>query len=89
MPDLGMFAVPCSWRDDKILYIALFKPTEWSKNLDIFVIDTDGNIVQLTDDLAPDFDPKFSPNGMRIAFTSLRDEYANIYCMDADGSNVQ
>lgn len=86
--DLGMFAVPCSWRDD-ILYTAHFKPTEWSKNLDIFAIDTEGNIMQLTDDLAPDFDPKFSPDGTRIAFTSLRDEYANIYCMDADGSNVQ
>lgn len=86
--DLGMFAVPCSWQDT-ILYTAHFKPTEWSKNLDIFAIDTGGNIVQLTDDLAPDFDPRFSPDGARIAFTSLRDEYANIYCMDADGSNVQ
>jgi TolB protein len=77
--------VPSSWYNDKILFVS-----DDYENLDIFVMDAKGsNIHQLTTDESCDFDPKFSPDGTKIAFTSLRDGYANIYCMDADGSNVK
>jgi serine/threonine protein kinase len=36
-----------------------------------------------------DYDPAWDPNGERIAFTTLRDGWAQIYLMDLDGSNLQ
>ncbi|KYK28012.1 MAG: hypothetical protein AYK19_06040 [Theionarchaea archaeon DG-70-1] len=84
------FNIPSSWHDDNILYTSLFRISEWSKNLDVFVMNADGSSVKkLTDDVATDCDPKFSPDGTQIAFTSLRDGYANIYVMNADGSHIQ
>jgi Tol biopolymer transport system component len=48
-----------------------------------------GNVINLTN--SPDiFDgwPDWSPDGSKIAFTSVRDGNPDIYVMDADGSNV-
>jgi len=46
------------------------------------------NQTRLTNNLATDWDPCFSPDGTKIAFTSYRDEgYGEIYVMKADGSN--
>lgn len=36
-----------------------------------------------------DYDPAWHPNGDRIAFTSLRDGWAQIYVMNLDGSDLQ
>ena len=45
--------------------------------------------MNLTASPASDFDPKWSPNGTRIAFVSDRDDSrGEIYLMDPDGSNV-
>ena len=41
---------------------------------------------RLTDSDAVDFDPSWSPDGSRIAFSSVRDGAAEIYVMSADGS---
>ena len=49
---------------------------------------------RLTDNEALDYDPRWSPDGRRIAFTSYRDDpdpddddqITNIYVMNADGS---
>ena len=59
---------------------------------DIYVMDADGsNQQKLTNDPADDWDPSWSPNGKRIAFTSWRDGPFNIevYVIDADGGNLQ
>lgn len=36
-----------------------------------------------------DFDPRWSPDGSRIAFTSMRDNRPQIYIMNLDGSGLQ
>ena len=63
-------------------------------DLNIYVMDEDGkNVVQLTNHPRVDSIPAWSPDGRRIAFSSLRDEPPNthgnseIYIMDADGGN--
>ena len=59
-------------------------------NYDIFVMNTDGsNQTNLTNHPANDIGAKWSPDGRKIAFSSLRDrDIWEIYVMDADGSNV-
>jgi Tol biopolymer transport system component len=41
----------------------------------------------ITNNLALDYLPCFSPDGTKIAFGSLRHGNAEIYLMNADGSN--
>ncbi|MDQ1729165.1 MAG: hypothetical protein QOD33_1290 [Pyrinomonadaceae bacterium] len=58
-----------------------------SVNPDIYLMDLDGsNQVQLTTSLAYDDEPKWSPDGSKIAFISARDGNFEIYTMNADGS---
>ena len=55
---------------------------------EIYVMNADGsNQTRLTNNLAYDVDPCFSPDGTKIAFTSKRDGDLEIYIMNADGSN--
>jgi len=57
--------------------------------LEICVIDADGsNQTNLTNDIARDWLPSWSPDGSKIAFSSSRDGDFEIYVMDTDGSNV-
>jgi Tol biopolymer transport system component len=72
----------------------------WSPTLDkiVFVSDRDGDdeiytvnpdgsaLTRLTFNDAPDFDPRWSPDG-RITFVSQRDGPFEIYTMNADGTN--
>ena len=46
-------------------------------------------LVRLTDNSAMDTRPAWSPDGMKIAFTSNRDGMNEIYVMDANGSDVK
>jgi len=48
-----------------------------------------GEARQLTSGPAYDIQPRFSPDGKRIAFTSDRDGIDNLWIMDSDGSNAR
>ncbi len=58
--------------------------------LDIYVMNPDGtDITRLTDGTSYNEDPAWSPDGTKLAFTSLRAGGFRIYVMDADGSNLR
>ena len=51
----------------------------------IYVMNADGsNQTRLTNNTAVEYNPSFSPDGSRIAFTSNRDGNEDIYIMDAE-----
>jgi Tol biopolymer transport system component len=56
-------------------------------NNDVFVMRSDGsNMRQLTNSPVHEFFPRWSPDGMKIAFQSQRDGNSEIYVMNRDGS---
>jgi Tol biopolymer transport system component len=76
----------------KIAFIGMFTPAG-SFSPEIYVMDADGsNRVRLTTDIADEFDPTWSADGRKIAFSRAAgnpDGNVDIYVMDADGSNQQ
>jgi len=57
-------------------------------SLDIWKMKANGTgLQQLTNDRHADADPRFSPSGDRIIYTTLRDGFPHIWIMNADGSN--
>lgn len=57
---------------------------------DIFVMDTNGTNVRRLTTTGSDYDPHWSPDGSRIAFTRQGEgAQSDIYVMNADGTNVQ
>lgn len=59
----------------------------WTRRLALPV--SIGGFVNLTNNLAEDNLPGWSPDGKKIAFTSNRDGAGDIYVMNSDGSNVR
>jgi len=57
-------------------------------NSEVYIMNSDGSgQMNLTNNLAEDIDPTFSPDGMKIAFASNRDGNNEIYIMNPDGTN--
>jgi formylglycine-generating enzyme required for sulfatase activity len=58
--------------------------------LDIWSMKANGqDLKQLTNDAHADADPRFSPSGKRILYTSMREGFPHVWLMNADGSNSQ
>jgi len=56
---------------------------------DVYTMLPDGTgLVQVTNDAARDFNPRWSPDGKRIAFSSRRDGDFDIWTANADGSGL-
>jgi len=51
-------------------------------NWEIYLMRVDGERVQLTDDPVDDLAPDWSPDGLKIAFSSNRDVTRHIYIMN-------
>jgi TolB protein len=58
-------------------------------NKEIYVMNGDGSgLTNLTDNLADDDAPFWSPDGKRIAFQSSREGNVEVFVMNTDGSNL-
>ncbi len=56
-------------------------------NVEIYVMNSDGSAqTRLTNNIAFDGDPAWSPDGAKLVFTSTRDGNEEIYLMNADGT---
>jgi Tol biopolymer transport system component/DNA-binding winged helix-turn-helix (wHTH) protein len=76
------------WSPDSQSIVYQSKVTTDDSDIFLYSLETGAN-VNLTQHLAFDADPSFSPDGSRIAFASLRDGNAEIYVMDSSGDNVR
>jgi len=57
-------------------------------NTEIYVMNADGSQPErLTNELASDFGPSWSPDGAQLVFSSERDGNFEVYVMAADGSD--
>jgi len=55
---------------------------------DIFVLERGGQIHNITNNPASDWDPAWSPDGTKIAFTTNRSGNRDVWTMNANGSNA-
>jgi TolB protein len=67
--------------------LVLTAPGMPDRGWEVYTLVVDGSgLRQATHNRAHDIEPRWSPDGSKIAFTSQRDGNAEIYVMNADGS---
>ena len=76
------------WSPDSTRFVYQFRTATGSSAIAVYDVAAATSVV-LADHATGNADPSFSPDGARVAFTSWRDANAEIYVMDADGSNVR
>ena len=65
-------------------------PTNFHQNWELYMVQADGSdLTRMTDNTFVDTSPTWSPDGRQIAFRSRRDGSADLFIMDADGTNVR
>lgn len=86
--DESVFGAQWSPDGQWLVYDAVEGSAEEGLVQQIFVIRSDGTSKSnLTADLDPAYDPRWSPDGARIAFSAYSNGNDEVYVMDADGSN--
>jgi Tol biopolymer transport system component len=92
---LGNWSIRPRWSPDGLWIVFLSAPqdrnaTYGKGTTDIYKVRSDGSeIRQLTNDLAGQDAPAWSPDGQSIAFTLVRNDSYDIYRMHPDGSQIQ
>ena len=76
------------WSPDGSQFVHQVKVAHDKTEIFLYMLAT-GEDLKLTGAGDSAADPSFSPDGKQIAFTSFRDGNAEIYVMNADGSNVR
>jgi TolB protein len=86
--DLVQYGVSWSPDNSRILFMSNFGADPTASISDIYVVEVEtGNYEALTDGTSFNGYAVWSPNGEHFVFTSWRDGNAEIYMMNADGSN--
>jgi len=88
-PGSPSFLPPLSWSPDGTRLVAALSPQEDRQgSSEIYLINADGSgATSATSDRFDDFDPKWSPDGQRIAFISLRHTPAVLLSISPGGTS--
>lgn len=82
--EIRVTALPLQTESNLIAFTA-----EQNGNAEIYTMHADGSgVINLTNNLANDYNPAWSPDGQKIAFISERTGNADIFIMNLDGSGL-
>ena len=84
---IGLVLGPAALRDSSMARAEAARASVW--NGDIYVVNADGyGNTRLTRDPAEEFDPAWSPDGTKIAFSRFTERRYQIFLMNPDGSGA-